>query len=346
MKNLKVAMLSPDRAGGICHYTHCLCEALDESSGLAVNLFTAVDYELKHIDVKFKRFHIYDSVYDSFLAKLLLRLLTFRPDVIHIQFPFRIENDIRVIKQLRKAGIKIVYTAHNVLPHERCDKDYDYFGQIYNLVDRIVVHSTNNRLELCSLFKIDESKIDVIPMGNFNIFNDFSSEIKIRRSQFGFTEEDVVFLFFGMIREYKGIEVLLESFNRLNCANAKLLIVGKLGKKYSEDRTFIDSLKKTNIHAVLEYIPNEEVKSYFELCDVAVLPYINTYQSAVLQLSYALSKLVVVTDVGGLAETVENGKSGFVVPPKDTEALKEANEIGGVCQTLGGHQVFLESDSH
>jgi len=247
MKNLKVAMLSPDRAGGICHYTHCLCEALDESSGLAVNLFTAVDYELKHIDVKFKRFHIYDSVYDSFLAKLLLRLLTFRPDVIHIQFPFRIENDIRVIKQLRKAGIKIVYTAHNVLPHERCDKDYDYFGQIYNLVDRIVVHSTNNRLELCSLFKIDESKIDVIPMGNFNIFNDFSSEIKIRRSQFGFTEEDVVFLFFGMIREYKGIEVLLESFNRLNCANAKLLIVGKLGKKYSEDRTFIDSLKKTNI---------------------------------------------------------------------------------------------------
>jgi len=59
---------------------------------------------------------------------------------------------------------------------------------------------------------------------------------------------------------------------------------------------------------------------------VAVLPYINTYQSAVLQLSYALSKLVVVTDVGGLAETVENGKSGFVVPPKDTEALKEAIE--------------------
>jgi glycosyltransferase involved in cell wall biosynthesis len=132
-----------------------------------------------------------------------------------------------------------------------------------------------------------------------------------------------VVLFFGLIRPYKGLDVLLRAVARVRERVPVTLVVA--GEFY-ESRAPYDALVASlglqpAVRFLDRYVPNEEVESLFRAADVVVLPYVSATQSGIAQIALAFERPVIVTDVGGLPEAVRPGETGWVVPPRDPEAL-------------------------
>ena len=152
-------------------------------------------------------------------------------------------------------------------------------------------------------------------------------------------------LFFGYIREYKGLIYLIKAMPMIiKKIDIKLLIVGEFwenngfinkfltkfltGKSRNNRKFYFDEIKRLglekNIEVIDSYVPNDSVGEYFARSDVLVLPYTSATQSGPIQISYNFNTPVICTDVGGLPELVENNKTGFVVHSKDPKALADA----------------------
>jgi glycosyltransferase involved in cell wall biosynthesis len=146
------------------------------------------------------------------------------------------------------------------------------------------------------------------------------------RSQFGLPEDQAVLLFFGFVRPYKGLDVLLDALPIVRRRMPIHLFV--VGEMWDRTTPYLSHIQRLGIEAcvtlVNRYVPNEELESYFSAADVVVLPYRSATQSAVIQLAFGFDKPVITTDVGGLAEAVTDGVNGLIVPPADPNALAEA----------------------
>ena len=133
-------------------------------------------------------------------------------------------------------------------------------------------------------------------------------------------------LFFGYVRRYKGLDILLTAWPRVRARRpATLLVAGE----FYEDEAPYRALAKAaggepHVRMIDRYLPDDEVEAVFRAADVAVLPYRSATQSGVTHVAYALGVPVITTDVGGLAETVAAGETGLVVRPEDPAALADA----------------------
>jgi glycosyltransferase involved in cell wall biosynthesis len=226
-------------------------------------------------------------------------------------------------------------TAHDVLPHDPIsDAEKEAHAKVYRLVDHVVVHAESNRRELIELFHVDPRRVSVIPHGSYDLFlRDGRLSKSSARERLGLPAQGKVVLFFGLIKRYKGLEYLVEAFRRVErrIPDARLLIVGDVFRADPEGHAFYWQLIETvsrqdNVNCVPEYVPIGRVGVYLCSADVIVLPYTKTYQSGVLLSAYAAGRPVVVTDTGGLPETVVEGRTGLVVPPRDPGALAAAIE--------------------
>jgi len=135
-----------------------------------------------------------------------------------------------------------------------------------------------------------------------------------------------VILFFGFVRQYKGVAYLLQAMPEvLRRIDVHLLVVGEF---WDSIAPYTELIHKLGIHhavtVVDRYVPNEELGLYFSAADVVVLPYVDATQSAVIPLAYAFKRPVITTRVGGLPDVVFDGESGILVPPGDSEALAQA----------------------
>jgi glycosyltransferase involved in cell wall biosynthesis len=135
-----------------------------------------------------------------------------------------------------------------------------------------------------------------------------------------------VILFFGYIRRYKGLHTLLDAMPTiLEKVKLKLLVVGEFYDDEEKYRQQIaDNRLQNDVVLHAEYVANEQVGLYFSACDIVVLPYVSATQSGIVQIAYQFDKPVIATDVGGLAEVVLNGKTGFIVPPQQPTAVANA----------------------
>jgi glycosyltransferase involved in cell wall biosynthesis len=135
-----------------------------------------------------------------------------------------------------------------------------------------------------------------------------------------------VILFFGYIRAYKGLDLLLEAMPRIVSEIPLTLLV--VGEFYEGAGRYEKLIKEggieTSVRLVGTYVPNEEVSLYFSACDVVVLPYRSATQSGIVQIAYQFDRPVIATDVGGLSEVVLHQKTGIIVPPGDPTALSAA----------------------
>ena len=265
--------------------------------------------------------------------KIIFFLLWDIPHVIHFQCLIDKKRDFYFIKLLKTIGFNIVYTAHDLLHHDdNSQMDQSLYRKIYYISDKIIVHSENNKKDIVAIFKIDPNKVYIIPHGNYDLFYKDKNVTKyIAREKIGITNRKKVILFFGLIRRYKGLEYLVSAFQKIKgeLDNTILLIVGKIYDGNNEDFKFYLNLinqisHEDDILCINEYVPLEKTNSYFLASDVVVLPYIKTYTSGVLLAAYAAGRPVIVTDTGALSEVVDAGKSGFIVPPKDVDALAQA----------------------
>ena len=132
-------------------------------------------------------------------------------------------------------------------------------------------------------------------------------------------------LFFGIIRKYKGLDILLKAFadKRLNDGKLKLIIAGEF---YEDGTVYQELIKKYNLNDALvlatHFIPDEEVANYFCAADIIVQPYKHATQSGVTQIAYHFEKPMLVTDVGGLKEIVPHNKVGYVTQPNEKEVAE------------------------
>jgi glycosyltransferase involved in cell wall biosynthesis len=154
-----------------------------------------------------------------------------------------------------------------------------------------------------------------------------------------------VLLFFGLVRRYKGLDILLRAFARIaQQLDATLLVVGE----FYEDRGPYDRLINElgigeRVRVTDRYVANEEVEKYFKACDLVVLPYREATQSGIVQTAYSFEKPVVVTRVGGLPDVVTDGKTGYVVEPDDPEALASARVFARISTVFRGDTAWIRS---
>jgi glycosyltransferase involved in cell wall biosynthesis len=266
--------------------------------------------------------------YFIFLFKTTALTLKKNKTVVHFQF-LRFKTDIFYIIFLRILGIKIVYTAHNIFPHD--SKKYDYILNyiLYKSVNKIIIHSETTKINLLKLFKLPASKLDVIPHGNFDIYINPHPISRIEaRQKFNLRENDKVLLFFGQIREYKGIDLLIEAFKIVlqNEENVFLIIAGGTVSQESTDEymQLINTIEnRNNVIAHFNFIPKEDVEFYFKTADFVVMPYKRIDHSGVVHLAYSFNKPIIATNVGDFPEVIIENKTGYLVNSQKPEDFAE-----------------------
>lgn len=236
----------------------------------------------------------------------------------------------------RMAPTKIIFLCHNVLPHESSPMDRLLIRMGFGQVDRFLVQSEEDRRSLLRIKK--SARVVVHPHPIYDVFRQDRYTRRGAREELGVTGH--VLLFFGYVRPYKGLGVLLDGLARTRrLPETTLLVVGEF---YEDKRPYLDRIEKlgiaNSVRIVDHYVPNEEVEKYFCACDAVVLPYRSATQSGIVQIAYAFDRPVIVTAVGGLPDVVEDGVTGFVVPPGNPQALAEATDRileGDRCVEMG-----------
>jgi len=189
-------------------------------------------------------------------------------------------------------------------------------------------------------FMLDATKVHVIPQGNFSDFSGEALTKERAKEILGIDLKQRVILFFGLIKRYKGVEYLIKAFPMVKkrLPRTKLLIAGKPNEDFSPYESLIANLGIVeDVITHLRFIPYEELVAYFCAADVVVLPYLKTYQSAVVFTAYTFGRPVITTATGGLPEAIEKGKSGYVVPPADEQTLAEA-----ICEVLSDEPMMAQ----
>jgi glycosyltransferase involved in cell wall biosynthesis len=219
----------------------------------------------------------------------------------------------------------VVIIAENVVSHEGRWIDLYLTRMALRYADRFLVLSGVVEAEIKKLFPATRVFRSSLPVYDCYQVGESTTQQQAKdRLKLGGKN---VILFFGYVRKYKGLMNLLEAFPEIKqgVENAHLLIVGEY---YDDPGPYHEVIKKLglqdNVTEVAEYVANEDVHLYFEAANVAVLPYNEATQSGILSIAYGFAKPVIVTNVGGLAELVDEGKTGFVVPPHDIEKLSAA----------------------
>ncbi|WP_118951338.1 glycosyltransferase [Taibaiella helva] len=213
----------------------------------------------------------------------------------------------------RKLRQKVMFITENVISHEAngIDKMLTRYGLRHARCFLALSRSVEEYLEQMFHRKIFRS---ALPIYDFYRADTGVPDLSLRK-EFGFEAEDTVLLFFGLVRKYKGLDLLLEAFADLLKRNGrlKLLVVGEF---YEDDKPYFDLVQQLNIgeqvHMENRYVPNEEVDRYFTASDCVVLPYRSATQSGILSMAYGFRKPVVVAPVGGLGALVREGKTGYV----------------------------------
>jgi D-inositol-3-phosphate glycosyltransferase len=228
----------------------------------------------------------------------------------------------RIIRKNKKT--KVVAIADNVIPHETSFYDKPLTQYFVNSCDGFVTMS-KSVLE-------DLKKFDVNKPAGYNphpMYESFGPQLdKVEaRKKLGLAEKGKYLLFFGFIRKYKGLDILLRAFadKRIQEAGIKLIIAGEYYDKPEEYQAII---KEHNLESALvqanEFIPDSEVSVYFSAADMVVQTYKTATQSGVTQIAYYYHNPMLVTNVGGLAELVPHNKVGYVT---STDTLEIADAI-------------------
>ena len=250
-------------------------------------------------------------------------------DIIHFHWLF---NQTQSLKRLIKflillfeakiLGYCIVWTIHNIEHHEYKTK-CDWIGRFFlaHLSNALIVHGESVRKDVEKIFRVKD-KICVIPHGNYIGFYPNTIERNEARKRLCIDAVSFVYLFFGLIRQYKGLENLVESFSQMS-GNNILLIVGKpLNEKIKHE---IERITKNNnnIRLYMEHVPIEDVQVFFNAIDVVVLPYTKITTSGSLMLALSFGKPIISVNKGVIPEIVTEDIGILIHSPTELSVAME-----------------------
>ena len=274
-----------------------------------------------------------------YYGKLIHYALLAKPRIFHILWNNRFETFDRTLLMLfyKLLGKKIVFTAHNVNAGRRDSTDSPFSRLTlriqYRLADHIFVHTEIMKNDLLKDFGAREKAVTVIPFGINNAVPDTAITPRQARRRLGIADGEKTILFFGRIAPYKGLDLLVEAFERLSVKDGayRLIIAGlpKRGaEKYLDDiqQKIGKNIQRGRVIQKIEFTPDEDTELYFKAGDVLVLPYTDIFLSGVLYLGYSFGLPVVACDVGSMADEIVEGKTGFLCKPRDVDDLVLALE--------------------
>jgi len=219
----------------------------------------------------------------------------------------------RIVK--RNKQTKIITIVDNMIPHERHFYDTLLTKYFVKPVDAYIAMSQSVYDDIDKFDFKKPKKLSPHPL--FDNFGEILSKEEAL-DRLSLDKNFIYFLFFGFIRSYKGLDLLIESFSdeRFREFPVKIIVAGEF---YEDEKPYLELIEKYKLNEDIllhtQFIPNEKVKEYFSAADFVIQPYKNATQSGVTQIGYHFEKPMLVTNVGGLAEIIPNGKVGYVVEP-------------------------------
>jgi len=254
-----------------------------------------------------------------------------KPDLVIVRFwiPFMGPALGTIVRLLNQKKINIVSLVDNLIPHEKRIGDTILTKYFTKKITKFVVMSEEVEKDVHFIKKEAQTLLLRHP-----IYDTYGQKVPKPEAKrhLKINENDRVILFFGLIRKYKGLDLLLEAIAdiKIRNLNLKLIIAGEFYDNPDDYEKIIERLKLSDqVMLHCHYIPNDEVKYYFSACDLVALPYKTATQSGVTQIAFHFEKPVLVTNVGGLAEIIPHKKAGYVVnavPSEITEAILDFYE--------------------
>lgn len=254
------------------------------------------------------------------------KLQRWNPDIIIVRYwlPFMGPALGTILRQVRRnRHTKIICIADNVIPHEKRPGDEAFTRYFLKTCDGFVTMSEKVQKDLVHFEKTKPVRLVQHPL-----YDNFGEAINknVARQKLGLSPQERIILFFGFIRQYKGLDLLLKAMANegIKKEGIKLLIAGEF---YEDEKPYLQLINDLGLQdrVILKtsFIPDSEVKYYLCSADCVVQPYKNATQSGVTPLAYHFEKPMIVTNVGGLPSLVPHGKVGLVCEP-DPDSLAGA----------------------
>ncbi|MCX4338277.1 MAG: glycosyltransferase family 4 protein [Lachnospiraceae bacterium] len=336
-RSKKIILIGPiyPYKGGISHYTGLMYRELAKRHDVEM-----ISYKMQYPKFLFHK-EQRDYSNDSFKIEGAQYLL-------HTANPFNIVKTARYIRR-RKPDLvviqwwhpyfapcyflltrfmerqNIVFVCHNVFPHERFPLDKMLTRLALNNGSHFIVHAAEEAKELTGIQPNPD--YIVTPHPTYNAFRFEGMSRDQAREQLSIGQEERILLFFGYVREYKGLKYLLRAMPEICREDEKvnLWVVGEFGADREEYFKLIHELEiEDRVQVRDAYTPDREVEKYFAAADLVVLSYTSATQSGIVQIAYGFTKPVVVTDVGGLPDVVKDGETGYIVEAGNPQAIAGA----------------------
>ncbi len=324
----KIVMIGPvyPFKGGISHYTGLLCRAMRERYDV-----TMISFSMQYPKILFRK-EQRDYSNDSFkiedtqfilntasiknIKKTAETINSIGPELTILQWwhPYFSPCYQILVKRLNS---KVLFICHNVFPHERFPLDRFLTRNILKRGDYFILHSEKEAGELKRIISDAKYRVNMHPTySEFRRVEHKSDAIPVDQAS--------VILFFGFVRPYKGLKILIKAMSLIP-EIVHLNVVGDFGGAKGEYERMISELHLTERISLRDgYVPDKEVGEYFERCDAVVLPYLDATQSGIAQIAFGFEKPVIATEVGGLPEVVRDGETGVLCKAGSAEALKDA----------------------
>lgn len=249
-----------------------------------------------------------------------------KPDLIVVRYwlPFMGPAFGTILRQVRKNNhTRIVCIADNVIPHERRPGDIPFTRYFVKTCHAFIAMSDKVKGDLKRVGATQPAELVRHPL-----YDNFGEAVpkEEARAHLGLPVEDRIILFFGFIRRYKGLDLLLEAManQAVRASGVKLLVAGEF---YEDEKYYQEKIEAFGIQSQLilrtDFIPDRDVRYYLCAADAVVQPYRNATQSGVTPLAYHFERPMIVTNVGGLPAMVPDHKAGLVVPP-DPDSIAKA----------------------
>lgn len=232
------------------------------------------------------------------------------------------------ILKRKSPSSKLISLCDNILPHESTPLGGILTRNLFRKMDGHLVQSGQTETELQEVVENPVYEKRFHP-----VYDTFPPKMEKQqaRIKLGLPNKKIV-LYFGIIRDYKGFDILLRAVEALKDKTSDFHLLA-VGECYGSREKYTDLISNLEIQDFItwhdQYIPDDEVSEFFSAADIAALPYRSASQSGVVQIAYNYDLPVIVTNVGGLPEIVEEGKSGITLPPEDPAILAEV-----ICQIL------------
>ena len=261
------------------------------------------------------------------------RLRKWKPDLIVVRYwlPFMGPALGTILRQVKKNNhTRIVCIADNVMPHEKRIGDIPFTKYFLKAPDAFI---TMSEKVLGDLKQFTNKPAQLVQHPLYDNFGEPISK-KEARNHLGLNNSDKIILFFGFIRQYKGLDLLLKAMSneKIKNENIKLLVAGEF---YEDDKPYFQLIRENNLQEQVilrtSFIPDNEVKYFLCSGDCVIQPYKNATQSGVTPLAYHFEKPMIVTNVGGLPSLVPHEKVGLVCEPEPrsiAEAILKFYQLG------------------